>query len=154
MCSRNEIWTQICLSGNHAYYTAFSPGKKYFFLVYSNASFLGMVCTSKYIHLCTVLVSFADVLKKNCNLFLCQPLVAICSVDKPGIFSAIARCDRTVLWWNMLLVYLKSLMNSNIEFYEVVIAQNVTAHTYMADQMCVIELMSFIYLFPCLLTCS
>lgn len=40
-------------------------------------------------------------------------------------------------------------MHSSIEFYEDVIAQDVTAQAYMADQICVIELMLFIYLLTC-----
>lgn len=40
-------------------------------------------------------------------------------------------------------------MHSNIEFHEDVIVQDVTAQAYMVDQICVIELMSLIYLLTC-----
>lgn len=47
------------------------------------------------------------------------------------------------------VVYLKSLMNPNIEFYEDIVAQDVTAQPFVADQTCVIELLSFTNLLTC-----
>lgn len=43
----------------------------------------------------------------------------------------------------------KSLTNSNIELYEDVVAKDVTAQAYVADQTRVMEFISFIYLLTC-----
>lgn len=47
------------------------------------------------------------------------------------------------------VVYSKSLMYPDIEFHEDIVAQDVTAQPFVADQTRAIELMSLTYLLTC-----